>query len=270
MIDRLPPSALIDEVGEAPPSADGDRTGTTPASRQVGRRLLLAVGWCLIAAGSVVVLYLAYSLLYTNTITEAAQEQMLEDWGLQAGPDVEELEDEEEAVDPPEGAGSPAAPEGTPSESDQEPAAAPPPGEAVALMSFHRPGEEEPLLHERPLAIVEGVTREILKKGPGRYPGTAMPGQAGNFAVAGHRTTYGAPFFHLDRLRAGDLIEVTDTAGQTWTYTITEERVVEPHEVWTIGPDPLDNGRPLLTLTTCYPRFSDAQRLVVFAELTAP
>lgn len=258
---------------EADPHADHLEGGDTrPAAlgRSISIRLLRTGGWLLIAAGLLVVLYLAYSLLFTNTITNAAQEQMLEEWTMRI--DAGEAGDVGD-----DGASSASMPHRPPSDEARTPEPAPeqiplsvPEGDAVALMTFRRPGEQEPLLHDRPLAIVEGVTREVLKRGPGRYPGTAMPGEDGNFAVAGHRTTYGAPFFHLDRLRAGDLIEAVDSSGATWTYTVTADRVVGPEELWTIGPDPLGGGRPMLTLTTCYPRFSDAERLIVFAELTGP
>ena len=202
----------------------------------------------LIAFGTVVLLYLAYQLLYTNTVTSAAQGQLLEDWHL----DVEDTEARPAATD------------------DRERAAAPakvPEGDAVAVMTFRRPGSEDPIVYDGPLAVVEGVTPEVLKKGPGRYPSTAMPGAIGNFAIAGHRTTYGAPFFHVDLLVRGDVIDVIDRDGKQWTYVVRRQEVVEPEDTWTVGPDPLGRGRPTLTLTTCYPRFSDAQRLIVFAEL---
>lgn len=85
--------------------------------------------------------------------------------------------------------------------------------------------------------------------------------------MAGHRTTYGAPFYHLDQLRPGDEIHVVDRQGRTWFCEVTVTRVVLPHETWVVGPDPLQTGTPVLSLTTCEPRFSAAKRLIVFAEL---
>ncbi len=114
---------------------------------------------------------------------------------------------------------------------------------------------------------MEGVDPEPLKRGPGHYPGTAAPGQPGNFAVAGHRTTYGAPFYHLDQLRTGDEVHVVDRDQRAWVYEVVETRVVLPDEVWVIDDDPFESGAPMLTLITCEPRFSLAKRLIVFAEL---
>lgn len=125
-------------------------------------------------------------------------------------------------------------------------------------------------VQDDPLLVVEGVGVDELKRGPGHYPGTALPGQPGNFAVAGHRTTYAAPFYDLDQLRPGDRIRVTDRGGTRWTYSVVGQRIVAPTDVEVIGPDPLATGRATLTLTTCNPRFSAAQRLIVFAELSTP
>lgn len=139
--------------------------------------------------------------------------------------------------------------------------------EAVALVRFVRPGSDTVPVHAEPLVVIGGVGIEELKRGPGHYPGTAPPGEDGNFAVAGHRTTYGAPFLHLDELQAGDEIHVTDRDGTVWVYRYVEERIVYPGDVSVIGHDPLGTGEPTLTLTTCHPRFSARQRLIVFAEL---
>src|SRR5688572_22535163 len=147
----------------------------------VMNRALRGLGWLFIAVGVLVLLYLVYSLLYTNRETDQAQNDLGEQWNLEL---------------PGDGA---LASEGADGE-----APPPDPGSAVAALEFRRPGEERPLIHRKPLYVVQGVTLTDLQRGPGHYPGTAMPGDKGNFAVAGHRTTYGAPFFHLDQLRKGD------------------------------------------------------------------
>jgi sortase A len=215
-------------------------------------RVLRGTGWLLIGLGVVVGLYVVYRLVFTGLVADAAQDALLEEWDLTIAEPARGVTVAQ--------AGSAAK--------ETRPAPPPPPGDGVAVLQFRRPGSDEPLVYDGPLAIVEGVGFEELKRGPGRYPGTAGPGEAGNFAIAGHRTTYGAPFFHLDRLAAGDVIDVTGRDGQRWQYTVREQRVVAPEATWTIGPDPLGTGTPMLTLTTCYPRFSDEQRLIVFAELT--
>jgi sortase A len=111
-------------------------------------------------------------------------------------------------------------------------------------------------------AVVEGVSSRELAQGPGHYPDTPLPGQAGNAAIAGHRTTYGAPFNHLDGLHAGDDIWVTTLQGQ-FHYEVVDSRVVNPHDISLLGPT-TDNR---LTLTTCHPEYSASERYVVIAEL---
>lgn len=119
-------------------------------------------------------------------------------------------------------------------------------------------------------ATVEGVSNADLAKGPGHYPGTAMPGEVGNTVFSGHRTTYGGPFNRLDELVAGDQILV-DTASATHVYRMTGSKIVLPTDVSVIAPVPGKPGakakKARLTLTTCHPKFSAAYRLIVFAEL---
>lgn len=238
-------------------------------------RVLRLAGWLMVAGGVVIALYLVYSLYYTGVATEAAQRDLLERWERDVGGVVEPMAAGDRSATTESPAAEPSAqpsdpPSATPApEPAAEPAPGPPPapGEAVAVLAFARPGDDEPLVVPDPLFVVEGVSVEELKRGPGHYTGTAMPGQAGNFAVAGHRTTYGHPFFDLDELRAGDEVHVTDRGGRRWVYSVVRQEIVDPADVRVIAPDPLGTGRPTLTLTTCHPRFSAAQRLVVFAEL---
>jgi sortase A len=126
--------------------------------------------------------------------------------------------------------------------------------------------------------FVEGTDLGVLKNGAGHMPGTALPGQFGNAVISGHRTTYGAPFHNLDQLDPGDPIEV-ETAVGTHVYAVREVRVVQPTALWVTGTtderlaevagttftDPRRGA--WLTLTTCNPKFSARERLVVFAEL---
>ncbi|MFI0350258.1 class E sortase [Actinomadura sp. 9N407] len=119
-------------------------------------------------------------------------------------------------------------------------------------------------------AVVEGVDVADLRKGPGHYPGTAGPGEVGNLAIAGHRTTYGGPFERNGELARGDEILV-DTATTTYVYKVTGRTIVRPSRTDVAAPVPMKPGRKprkaMLTLTTCHPKFSAAYRLVVFAEL---
>lgn len=111
--------------------------------------------------------------------------------------------------------------------------------------------------------IVEGTGTADLRTGPGHYPGTPLPGVRGTVAVAGHRTTYGAPFRHLDRLAPGDPIEVRMPYG-TFAYRVERTRIVEPSDTWVTRRV----GHDRLVLTACHPLYSAAQRIVVFARLT--
>jgi len=131
------------------------------------------------------------------------------------------------------------------------------------------PNEGNPVgvLHIAKLAldkvIVQGTSEDDLRQGPGHYPGTPLPGEQGNAAIAGHRTTYGAPFYNLDELHPGDLIGITTVQG-SFTYRVTDSLVVNPSDTAVVA----NTTKPELTLTTCNPRFSASQRLVVHALLT--
>ena len=110
--------------------------------------------------------------------------------------------------------------------------------------------------------VVEGVNRAHLRSGAGHMPDTAMPGQPGNTVISGHRTTYGAPFYHLDRVAVGDEITFQSALG-TNTYEVVETLIVEPTDVWVT--DQWEGS--WITLTTCHPRFAATERLVVVARL---
>jgi sortase A len=221
--------------GTAPPGGPG-----------WGTRLVRGVGWTLIATGVVILLYLVYLLFFTNVQTDRAQGELLDAWELQIGtPDdalpAEDVDDATEAADPVD------------------------PGGAYAALWFERGGER--IVHDDTLYVVEGVSVADLRRGPGHYPDTAEPGEVGNLGISGHRTTYGAPFYHLDRLQEGDRIHVVDRDNREWVYAFHERRIVQPTDTWVIGDDPLGTGGALLTLTTCHPRLSAAQRMIVFATL---
>jgi sortase A len=113
--------------------------------------------------------------------------------------------------------------------------------------------------------VVAGVQTADLKKGPGHYPATPFPGELGNAAIAGHRTTYGEPFRHLDDLNIGDPIVITDLLGRTFTYLVSNQQVVEATDSWVVATT--DPTKAILTLTTCHPEFSAKQRLIISAEL---
>jgi sortase A len=111
--------------------------------------------------------------------------------------------------------------------------------------------------------VVEGTDSGDLQKGPGHYPDTSLPGQGRTVAIAGHRTTYGAPFKQIDAIDAEDELVVEMPYG-VFTYTVSKTRIVEPTDVQVVD----DIGSEQLVLTACHPLYSAAQRYVVFADLT--
>lgn len=124
--------------------------------------------------------------------------------------------------------------------------------------------------YQRPVS--EGVDRVAVldRLGIGHYPGTAMPGALGNFAIAGHRTTYGKPFNRIAELKVGDALVVRTEA--TWyVYRVTSTEVVAPQDVAVIAPVPDQAGAEptarMITLTSCHPMYSASQRYVVHGTL---
>jgi sortase A len=112
-------------------------------------------------------------------------------------------------------------------------------------------------------AVVEGTDAPALELGPGHYPGTPMPGEMGNAAIAAHRAGHGDPFIDFDDLRDGDAVEVTQ-GDTTWVYRVVREPWIvaaDAHHVL----DPLPGRK--LTLTTCWPKYGSAKRLIAVAEL---
>lgn len=113
--------------------------------------------------------------------------------------------------------------------------------------------------------VVAGVSVDALKKGPGHFPQTPVPGELGNAAIAGHRTTYGGPFLHLDELDPGDEIIVENLYGQQFIYIVTGTEVVSPGDGHVINTT--DPNIATLTLVTCTPVRTSKQRLIIYAEL---
>jgi sortase A len=113
------------------------------------------------------------------------------------------------------------------------------------------------------LVVVQGTGSAALRSGPGHYSATALPGQDGTVGIAGHRTTYGAPFRDLDALRRGDPITMTMPYGR-FVYRVDATRIVNPQDASSLRAT---GGRQRLVLTACHPLYSAAQRLVVIARL---
>lgn len=128
-------------------------------------------------------------------------------------------------------------------------------GEAVGRIRIRKIGAS--------FVIVKGTDTADLRKGPGVYPQTAFPGVPGTTAIAGHRTTYLAPFRHVDRLRRGDEIQVTMPYGR-FTYEVERTRIVSPSDIGVIKRVPREDR---LVLSACHPLYTAAKRIIVFARL---
>jgi sortase A len=219
------------------------------------------VGELFITLGVIVFVFIGYELWFTGIYTQRAQSQLNRQ--LQS----------EWAAPLPSPTGSPtAAPSGVPIASG--PPVAPTagtvptvpiapialPGDAIGIIRIPRLGANYGY------AIVEGVSTNDLKKGPGHYPGTANPGGIGNLVISGHRTTYLAPFNGLGQMAVGDAI-VIETRDTYYTYRVTKTASVLPSDVDVVLPVP---GQPrakptqaLITLTTCNPKYSASHRLII-------
>lgn len=200
------------------------------------RSALSALGAILTGAGVLILLFVAYQLWGTGLYTSRQQDSLRSQFKQKA-----------KVVDPASATTS----------TTLDPLHLPPPppsGESVANIRIPKIGVDK--------YVVQGVGLADLRKGPGHYPGTPLPGEQGNAAIAGHRTTYGAPFNRLDELAPGDDVLVTTLKG-SFTYTVASTHVVKPDQVEVLDPTPT----PTLTLTTCNPKYSASQRLIVVANL---
>ena len=119
------------------------------------------------------------------------------------------------------------------------------------------------------LPILDNVSEGALAKGAGHYPDTAMPGELGNFAIAGHRATYGEPFAYFERLKVGDRVIVQTVQG-FYTYELFADQKIQETEVWVISDQPagiVSEPTAIITLTTCDPRWYSTQRWARWGEL---
>ncbi|MFF7096891.1 class E sortase [Streptomyces rubradiris] len=250
--------------------------------RARGRRVLWGGAELLVTAGLVLLLLVAHQMWWTNREARRGAERAVAALERQWEEDGEGERGEGTAAGPGGGPSSGAVtdPEADPARSGTSlapgrpyaPASPPRRSRAYAVLGIPRLGLRVP--------VAEGVDRaEVLNKGyAGHYPGTQQPGEAGNFALAGHRNTHGEPFRYLPRLRRGDTVEV-ETRSATYTYGV--DRVLPrttARDVGVVRPVPRSLVRPgygydepghYLTLTTCTPEFTSRYRLVVWAKLVS-
>ncbi|MHB8220224.1 MAG: class E sortase [Acidimicrobiales bacterium] len=219
------------------------------------RGVLRGVGTVVVVLGALVLLFAAYELWGTGIITASHQRALRRQFST-------ELQGRRPAAGGGSGAGRRA---GTTSPSTPAtrgvtaPASSAPPanGQPVGVIDIPAIGVD--------YVVVQGTDESDLELGPGHYLGTAMPGNPGNAAIAGHRTTYLHPFYNLGGIRRGDPIYVTTVQGR-FRYDVTRTAVVAPTDVAVLDPTTVAT----LTLTTCNPPYSAATRLVVKAVLVSP
>ena len=203
----------------------------------------VTVGRVFLVAGVLVLLFIPYLLWGTGLITARAQDQLRQQFAaaqLRHHTDV--------------GLHSRAPTSTVPKIAPT--IATPAAGQPVGIISIPKIALQ--------MVVVEGTDAEQLRSGPGHYPGTPLPGEQGNVAIAGHRTTYLHPFYDLNELVAGDDVNILTVQG-LFVYQVTTSQAVAPTDVAVVAPTPT----PMLTLTTCNPRYSASQRLVVQAKLVA-
>ena len=231
---------------------DGPRVHADRPREPLWRVLVRGAGELLVTAGLIVLLFVGYEVYVTDLLNDRTQDQL-----------TSEIHDEWEAAPVP--AATPVAPAV---------------GEPLAVLHIPRLGEEYARV------VLEGTTEDQLAEGPGHYVGTALPGQPGNLALAGHRVGKGSPFLDTDKLVPGDAI-VVETAQNWYVYRvlgdvatgdyttdasgIPGQQIVKPDDVSVIAPTPDAAGAApsgaYLTLTTCHPKYSAKQRLIVHAVL---
>jgi sortase A len=202
--------------------------------------VLGAIGRACITAGVLILLFVAYQLWGTGIREAQAQSQLESEFEQRIGAQLDDVDDTSTTAPP-----------------TTQPSPSAPPAEGDAVAHLRIPAIDVDKI------VVSGVQVDDLKRGPGHYPDSPLPGQPGNAAIAGHRTTYGAPFNRLDELEQGDEILVTTVQG-AFRYEVRDTLIVNPDQTEVLD----DFGDDRLTLTACHPKYSARQRIVVVAALT--
>lgn len=258
---------MVHTVEEAAP--DPGPGGASASGRRMSwgdrlRFVLRGVGQTLITAGLVVLLFVVYEVYVTNYFAHEAQARVRTALRQQILHQV--IDHQPDPLLQLPGQRAPSLPD----------------GKGIAFLYIPRLGRDYAW------AIVEGTSDADLEKGPGHYLGTALPGQIGNFSIAGHRVGKGEPFLNLDHLRAGDAV-IVQTESKWYVYTVKGlehgsidsvdsvdgvpgREIVSPSDGAVLDDVPDHPGQPateaLMTMTTCHPKFTAASRMVIHAVLT--
>ena len=207
--------------------------------RSKSRSAVHLVGELLITIGVLLLLFVAWQLWWTDVLAHKAYDEgraeLRQEWGVtDAG--------------------------GTPN------AVKPKYGKSFGLIYI-------PALRDRAwgVPVLEGTEREVLMKGFGHHPETAVPGEKGNFAIAGHRTTYGAPLNNIDTLEKGDEV-IVETKSGWYVYELEAQEIINPWDGWILDPVPglPSNTEPRdakITIYSCHPKYTANQRYVWFGSL---
>jgi sortase A len=224
------------------------------------RRAIAGVGRTLVTLGLLILLFVVYQLWGTGIFTARAQERLKHDFRSH----IAQVEENDTVGPVPTTVKKPAKPGTTTTTTTIKYS------HAVAFLPTPKEGDGEGIITIPKIGAqfvyVEGTSRDDLKKGPGHYPGTPLPGTVGNAAIAGHRTTYLHPFADIDKLVPGDDILIQTAADTTFDYQMYQQLTVKPTDVWVVANTP---GKAELTLTACTPKGSASHRIVVKARLVA-
>jgi sortase A len=220
-------------------------------------KVLGAIGRTLITAGTLILLFVAYQLWGTGLQEAKSQKALSKDFEQQLA----------------------STDQTTTTSTTAPPAATTTPGgsttptiavtkSAPLTQDLPLPSEGDPIAKiEIPSigvnrTVVSGVALSQLKRGPGHYPETPLPGQKGNVAIAGHRTTYGQPFHNIDKVKKGDDV-IFETLQGTFVYEVTETIIVKPSQTEILE----DKGDNRITLIACHPKYSAKERIIVIGKL---
>lgn len=257
MTEQLPSTDAV--AADNPPSPPAGsrrerrgRSGNARLSRRAG--VIGVIGELLITAGVLVMLFLGWYLWFDDVVAGSQQQQVAEEiqQDLQDRWERGEASPDREPVDP------------------GEPVVAAPasPGEVFGTLIVPRFGAD----YVRPIAGGVDLSTVLNNRriGIGHYLETQMPGEIGNFAIAAHRTTYGAPFANIADLQLGDRIYV-ETADGWYEYVFRGLEYVWPTGIGVLEPVPqapnIDPNDRVLTMTSCNPRFSSAERIIAYAVM---
>lgn len=221
--------------------------------KAIGLRIIGVIGEIMITLGVLLMLFLVWQLWWTDVVADREQAAVVAALGWEDAPAI-------------------SAPSAHRTDAPPVDAAPTKVGEVFATLYVPRFGKD----YVKPIANGVDKYQVLDRLGVGHYPQTQMPGELGNFAIAGHRTTYGKPFTHIEKLVKGDVVIVR--TEKTWyVYTVTGHVIVQPNAIGVLSPVPTEGteivtptekltGR-YLTMTSCHPRYYALQRWVTHGEL---